>query len=280
MASNQAGNPAVGGTLDGPVAYKGPARAVPARPVTAGRRTVREGSMVVDAASGEVLGGTLSEVYVYEAPVRIWHWVMMVSMIVLATTGYLIGSPWSGPSRQATFTYFFGNIRLIHFLAAAVFVVAFVVRLYWAVAGNHHARSIFVPPVWSGSWWSGMFRQGLYYVFVKREAPLWTGHNPLAQFAMFAMFVLGTFVIILTGLSLYSEQYGWGSVWMNLFGWVSVLLGGSQMVRLVHHLAMYYLLIFAVIHMYMVLREDVMSGESVVGTMINGLRTFKSSQEG
>jgi Ni,Fe-hydrogenase I cytochrome b subunit len=27
--------------------------------------------------------------------------------------------------------------------------------------------------------------------------------------------------------------------------------------------------------MYMVLREDVMSGESVVGTMINGLRTFK-----
>ena len=80
MASNQAGNPAVGGTLDGSVAYKGPARAVPAKPVTAGRRTVREGSMVVDAASGEVLGGTLSEVYVYEAPVRIWHWVMMVSM--------------------------------------------------------------------------------------------------------------------------------------------------------------------------------------------------------
>ena len=64
------------------------------------------------------------------------------------------------------------------------------------------------------------------------------------------------------------------------FRWVSVLLGGSGMVRLVHHLAMYYLLIFAVIHMYMVLREDVMSGESVVGTMINGLRTFKSSQEG
>ena len=84
--------------------------------------------MVVDAASGEVLGGTLQQVYVYEAPVRIWHWVMMISMIVLVATGYLIGSPWSGPSREATFTYFFGNVRLIHFLAAAVFVVAFVVR--------------------------------------------------------------------------------------------------------------------------------------------------------
>ena len=103
MASIQAGNRA----------------AAASRPITAGRRTAREGSMVVDAASGEVLGGTLSEVYVYEAPVRIWHWVMMVAMIVLAVTGYLIGSPWSGPSRQATFTYFFGNIRLIHFLAAS-----------------------------------------------------------------------------------------------------------------------------------------------------------------
>jgi Ni/Fe-hydrogenase 1 B-type cytochrome subunit len=249
--------------------------AVPPRPIPAGRKTAREGTMVVDAASGEVLGGTLQQVYVYEAPVRIWHWVMMLSMIVLVATGYLIGSPWSGPSREATFTYFFGTIRLFHFLAAAVFLVSFVVRVYWAIAGNHHARSIFVPPVWSGSWWSGMFRQGLYYVFIKKESPLWVGHNPLAQLAMFLMYVLGTVVIILTGLSLFSEQYAWGSVWMNLFGWVNVLLGGSQMVRLVHHLAMYYLLIFAVIHIYMATREDVMSGQTVVSTMVNGLRSFK-----
>jgi Ni,Fe-hydrogenase I cytochrome b subunit len=32
------------------------------------------------------------------------------------------------------------------------------------------------------------------------------------------------------------------------------------------------------IHVYMVIREDVMSGESVVGTMISGLRTFKSGR--
>jgi Ni/Fe-hydrogenase 1 B-type cytochrome subunit len=271
MASNQAGNPAVGGS----VAFKGPAVAVPPRAIPAGRRTAREGTMVVDAASGEVLGGTLQQVYVYEAPVRIWHWVMVIAMVVLVATGYLIGSPWSGPSREATFTYFFGNVRLFHFLAGAVFVVAFVVRLYWAIAGNHHARAIFLPPVWSGSWWSGMFRQGLYYLFMKKEPPLWIGHNPLAQLAMFAMYVLGTFVIILTGLSLFAEQYGWGSTWMNLFGWVNVLLGGSQMVRFVHHLAMYYLLIFAVIHMYMAVREDVMGGETVVGSMVNGLRSFK-----
>ena len=275
MASNQAGNPAVGGS----VPYRGTTPAAPPRTIPAGRKTAREGSLVVDAVSGEVLGGKLESVYVYEAPVRIWHWAMMLAMVVLVPTGYLIGSPWSGPRVEATFSYFFGTIRMVHFLAAAVFVVSFVVRIYWVFAGNHHARSIFLPPVWSGSWWKGLFTQMAYYLFMRKESPLWTGHNPLAQIAMFAMYVLGAIVISLTGLALFSEQYGWGSVWMNMFGWVNVLLGGSQMVRLVHHLAMYYLLIFAVIHMYMVIREDVMSGESVVGTMISGVRSFKPGAE-
>ena len=38
--------------------------------------------MQVDPVSGAVLGGKLKQVYVYEAPVRIWHWVMMIAMFV------------------------------------------------------------------------------------------------------------------------------------------------------------------------------------------------------
>ena len=34
-------------------------------------------------------------------------------------------------------------------------------------------------------------------------------------------------------------------------------------------------MLFAVIHVYMVFREDIMSGESVIGTMINGIRMWK-----
>ena len=118
------------------------------------------GEMRVDPVSGAVLGGKLQQVYVYEAPVRIWHWLMMIAMFVLIPTGYLIGSPWSGPREEASFTYFFGNIRTIHFVAAMVFAVAFVVRLYWAIIGNHHARAIFIPPVWNFSWWKGSDRPG------------------------------------------------------------------------------------------------------------------------
>jgi Ni/Fe-hydrogenase 1 B-type cytochrome subunit len=236
--------------------------------------------MKFDRVSGRVLAGPLEPVYVYEAPVRFWHWTMMICLFVLAATGYLIGSPPPAIGGEATFSYYFATIRMVHFIAAMLFAVLFLVRIVWAFVGNHSARAIFVPPVWSGEWWRGLWSQALYYLFLRRESELWVGHNPLAQLAMFFMFVLGSAVIILTGFALFAEQYGWGSSWMNAFGWVNVLLGGSQMVRTIHNLAMWYLLLFAIVHMYMVFREDIMSGESVVGTMVNGIRLFKGEPRG
>ncbi len=231
--------------------------------------------MHVEAVSGRVLSGPLEDVYVYEAPVRLWHWVTMLCFIVSGVTGYLIGAPPPAVGGEATFSFLFGWIRMIHFVSGWILAVAFLVRVYWIFAGNHHARSIFIPPVWSFKWWKGLFRQMGYYLFIRKESDLWTGHNPLAQVAMFAMFTLGTIVLILTGFGLYAQQYAWGTTWMNLFGWVTVLLGEPQAVRTVHHFAMWYVLLFAFIHVYMVFREDIMSGESVIGTMINGIRMFK-----
>jgi Ni/Fe-hydrogenase 1 B-type cytochrome subunit len=38
---------------------------------------------------------------------------------------------------------------------------------------------------------------------------------------------------------------------------------------------MWYLLCFTLVHLYMVVREDIMSGETVVSTMVNGWRVAK-----
>jgi Ni/Fe-hydrogenase 1 B-type cytochrome subunit len=231
--------------------------------------------MRIDPVTGQVLAGPPEPVYVYEAPVRLWHWVMMVAMLVLAATGYLIGSPPPAVGGEATESYFFAWIRTLHFIAAMVFAVMFLVRVYWAFVGNHSSRAIFLPPVWNAGWWKGLFSQMGYYLFLRRDSELWVGHNPLAQLAMFAMYTLGTIFIIVTGFALYAGQWGWGTWQMNAMGWVFVLLGDPQMVRTLHHLAMWYLVLFAVIHVYMVFREDIMSGESVIGTMINGIRMWK-----
>ena len=103
-----------------------------------------------------------------ETPVRLWHWVMMVAMFFLAGTGYLINSP-PAIGGEAAFHYMFGYIRMIHFIAAMVFAVAFLVRIHWAFVGNHSARAIFIPPLWNLSWWRGLFSQMGYYLFLKRN---------------------------------------------------------------------------------------------------------------
>ncbi len=96
-----------------------------------------------------------------------------------------------------------------------------------------------------------------------------------ASWAAHKMFTLGTIVLIVTGLGLYAQSYGWGSTWMNLFGWVTVGLGSPQAVRTAHHLAMWSVLIFALVHVYRVFRDDVVGAASVVGTMVNGIRMWK-----
>jgi Ni/Fe-hydrogenase 1 B-type cytochrome subunit len=156
-----------------------------------------------------------------------------------------------------------------------IMIVAFVLRVYWVFVGNAYARAIFIPPLWSLAWWRGLFGDIADYLFIGKGEVRWVGHNPLAQIAMFAIFVLGMVVIILTGLGLYAQAYGWGSAWMDAFGWVTVLLGSPQAVRTVHHLAMWYLMLFAVIHMYMAIRQDVMSRATIVSTMFNGIRMWK-----
>ena len=231
--------------------------------------------MLIERFTGRVLAGPLEPVYVYEAPVRLWHWVTMICFIVLAGSGYLIGSPLPAVGGEAVNSFLFGYIRMIHMISGFILAVMFVVRIYWAIIGNHHARAIFLPPLWSVAWWKGLFGDIADYLFVPREKELWTGHNPLAQVAMFFMFVLGTLFIIVTGFALYAQQWPAGTSYMKLFGWVFLWLGDPQNVRTWHHLAMWYVVLFSVAHMYMVFRQDIMGGTTIVSTMINGIRMFK-----
>jgi Ni/Fe-hydrogenase 1 B-type cytochrome subunit len=213
--------------------------------------------------------------YVWEAPVRIWHWLMAVAMVVLAVSGYLIGSPPPSIGGEAYDHFMFGYIRFAHFAAAYVFAVTFVMRVVWAFFGNRYSREIFLVPLkmLTPSWWGGFIKQTMHYLFLRREVQPWLGHNPLAMAAMFFMYVLGAVFMICTGFALYGEGLGMDSWAFKLFSsWVLPLLGYSQNVHTLHHLGMWYLLIFTIVHIYMVVREDIMSGETVISTMINGWR--------
>lgn len=220
----------------------------------------------------------ITAVRVYEAPLRIWHWVNALAILTLCLTGYFIGSPLPTMPGEASANFLMGYIRFGHFAAAMVFTVGFIGRMYWALAGNHHARQLFILPVWKPTWWREVIRELRWYFFLEREPKKYIGHNPLAQLAMFFFIVLGSFFMIATGMALYSEGLMQGSWADRLFGWVIPLFGQSQDVHTWHHLGMWLFITFTMIHIYVAVREDIMSRQSIVSTMISGVRTFKDDR--
>lgn len=217
-----------------------------------------------------------TSVYVYEAPVRLWHWINAAAILVLCVSGYLIGSP--PPSiemAEATDQFLFGYIRFAHFAAAMIMTVGFFGRIYWAFVGNHHAKQMFKLPLWSGKWWSEVLDEIKWYAFLKKNPRKYVGHNPLAQIAMFFFMTVGMTFMIVTGFALYSEGVGRDGILDTMFGPLLDLVGGSHMMHQVHHLGMWAIVIFVMIHIYAAVREDIMSRQSMVSTMISGTRTFK-----
>ncbi len=217
-----------------------------------------------------------SAIYVYEIPVRLWHWINALAIIVLAVTGYLIGSPLATVSGEASDHFFMGYVRFAHFAAAYIFLFGFLGRIYWAFAGNEHAKELFLPPIWKLSFWQGVWHEILWYAFIAKEPRTYVGHNPMAVLAMNALFVWPSLFMIITGVALYGEGAGYDSWQYTLFSsWVIPLFGQSQDVHTWHHLMMWVIICFIIMHIYTAVRENIMSRQSIISAMVSGWRTFK-----
>lgn len=142
--------------------------------------------------------------YIYEAPVRLWHWITALSIVVLAVTGYFIGRPLPSIQGEATFMFWMGWIRLIHFTTAYIFTVALLFRIYWACVGNEYAREMFLVPFWRRAWRKGVISEIRWYFFLEKEAHRYYGHNPVAGLAVMFYFWMSV-LMVCSGFALYGE---------------------------------------------------------------------------
>ena len=220
-------------------------------------------------------GHSIKSVYVFEVPVRLWHWINALALTVLAVSGYFIGSPLPSLAGEASDHFLMGYIRFAHFASGYVLAVGLLGRIYWAFVGNYHAREMFWAPIFRPAFWAGVMGMIRWYTFTGPRPVRYTGHNPAARLAMIFVFLLTTVFMIFTGFALYSEGAQVGSWQDKLFGWVIPLFGQSQDVHTYHHLGMWVLITFTIIHVYSAFREDIMGRSSIISTMISGHRTFK-----
>lgn len=220
---------------------------------------------------------TYQKMYVWELPVRIFHWLNVLAILVLIATGYLIGAPQkifdaAEPSQQ----YWFGIVRFSHFAAAYVFFFNYLFRLYWSFVGNKFAHwSEFIPITKK--------RLKEFYdvvmvdiLHIRNEREVEEGHNTLAGLSYFAAFLIFLFQAG-TGFALYSSMSD--SFIPSLFAWIVPLMGGDAWVRQWHHLAMWFFIVFTIVHVYLVIYHDWVEGAGETSSMISGWKFRKDESD-
>ena len=220
-------------------------------------------------------------VYVFQLPVRIWHWSLVLAIAILVPTGFIIGKPWHSLDGDPTHLFYMGYTKLVHFSAGFVLLIGLLCRIVHAFFGNAHSREIFVLPFWRKAWRQDLLSDVRWYFFLDRSPRVHAGHNPLAQLGMGAC-VAFIGLMILTGFGLFSANSGLAV--LRPFGLVMdaiyALGGNGQTLHSLHRLGMFLLLAFIVVHLYMVIREEIMGRTSLVTTMFNGFRYVRSGKGG
>ena len=212
----------------------------------------------------------LYEKYVWEVPVRVTHWVNMLCILTLSATGLLIGAP--KLLALSSSQYLMGWVRLVHFVAAYCFATSVVARMYWSLVGNRWASWREFFPITSAQGRKGMWETLRYYTFTSNRAPHVVGHNALAGTAYFVVFLL-YLTMIGSGFALYSERAP-HSLMHKLFGWLLVVFS-NQGLRLTHHMTMWFLVAFAIHHVYSAWLMDIKEKGGVMSSIFSGYKAVR-----
>jgi len=207
--------------------------------------------------------------YVWQIPVRITHWLIAISIVVLSVTGLYIGHPFMTVPGEARLSFVMGWMKMIHLYAALTFITAVLVRVIWMFTGNKYARwDKFVPVHKSRR--HGILPTLRFYLFALRKPPGFVGHNPIAGMTYTLVFGL-YFLAILTGLTLWAPYADVGSP-VRWFASFAPLLGGFQTARWIHHVVMWLLLGFAVHHVYSGVLMSIIEANGTMESIFSGYK--------
>jgi Ni/Fe-hydrogenase 1 B-type cytochrome subunit len=211
----------------------------------------------------------LVRVYVWEWPVRLAHWLIVISIFFLSWTGIYIGRPFLIAAGEARNQFLMGTAKAIHFYSAIVFTMAVLVRIIWMFTGNRYSRwNKFIP---AGSRRRQAFGPVLkYYLFGLRKPPGFVGHNPLAGL-VYALVFLIYLAMIGTGLALYTVNAHVHSP-LRIFAFLVPIYGGPQGARWIHHVGMWLIWGFAVHHVYSAILMSQVEGNATIESIFSGYK--------
>jgi Ni/Fe-hydrogenase 1 B-type cytochrome subunit len=201
--------------------------------------------------------------YVWELPVRLTHWINVLSVLTFIVTGLYIASPYFRPETTSM-----GWMRFLHFSVGYLFAFSMIVRMYWAFMGNKYAGwKVWFP--FSGQPARDLKETAKYYAFMSDHPPYAAGHTAIAGVAYFVVFLMFGFQIT-SGFALYSIGNP-GPIPEIMGGW---LLGAIDMIslRVYHHLTMYFIISFFLVHLYISWWMDGVERNGIMGSIFGGYK--------
>ena len=206
------------------------------------------------------------KVYVWEFPVRFTHWINVLCILALSITGFYVGNPFIyalSPDQ-----YIMGWMRFIHFVSAYTFLMSIIIRLYWSMAGNKYACMCGWLP-FSGKKMGELIEDLKVYLLISRRSKAHVGHSSLGGLTY--LFLLGVFIFeIVSGFALYSVNHS-GLIWTAMGGWLRGIMY-LQTIRLWHHLLMYVILAFTLVHVYISLFSESLEKTGLIMSIFSGYK--------
>ncbi len=205
----------------------------------------------------------------WSAAIRFNHWLMAVSIFILIATGLYIADPFTISGGETVDKFFMGKVRFWHILFGVVLSFLFLWRLYLAFFSRFHADwKDFLA--WTN--WKNSIRQVRFYLLVSKEPPEHTHlYGPLQSLAYAGLLAM-VLLIVLTGMILMGAGYGAGltALVYKMVKPFENWTGGLAAVRWIHHILMWGVILFIVVHVYMAFWYDVIFKEGTVSSMISG----------
>ncbi len=168
-------------------------------------------------------------------PIRIFHWVMFLAVIVLTFTGLYMDTPWNWLYLPLEV------VRKTHTLFSAVIIVNLTAHVYYYLYTNKISEILILPQDWVNV--PSFIR---YYFFITEGHPNFGRYNP-GQKLIFTMWFLAVAVAIITGGILLLPDYS---------QWLQWKLGGLNVIRILHFGVAVFFLMSIPLHLYLVFTES------------------------
>jgi len=214
--------------------------------------------------------------YEFSVGLRWTHWLRALSIVVLTVTGFYIAYVFVAPATSDEPVLFLNaKFRMWHQIAGFVLIAVTLFKSYLFLVDRLSAKErisildFISPKVW--------IQQIKYYLFMGKHPKLRGAYNPL-QFGAYILLYTMVFGICLTGLILYVHVYhqGLGGFLYPFMRPIEALLGGLAIVRELHHIIMWGILIFMPIHIYLAVFSSVMGKEGSMDAIISGSKFPKN----